>query len=621
MSIQDIRDQSQGIVTKFIVGLIIIVFAAFGMGSITTFLAPIAKVATVNGVDVTQQEMEVEVERSRRRLQGRGQINVDEDKLRQDVLQTLIYRQLLTQTVEDMGLQFSEARLDSNIVATSEFQIDGTYNPDRFQLVIGSAGYSPLTYRREMRRDKMFAQLSTGISQTAFLTKDEINRLGALAQQTRDVAFLRIDVEKLSEGVEVLEDEAKRYFDIHPDDFMTNETVEIGYLELKRSDFLEKVIVTEDKLRLFFANTREIYAEEERRRIAHILIEISDDVTEGQAKTRIDDIFSKISSGEEFGALAGEYSEDPGSAESGGDLGFNERGTFVEAFEEAAYQLDLNQMSQPVLTEFGYHLIKLLDVEAAKSPMFEEVMNKVEAAFREDVAEELFIEQSALLSDISFVSDLEIAAGELGLEVKTTGIVTRNESTGIASNAAVIEAVFGADVLIDGNNSDLIEITLDHHVVVRNDAYQPQQLKPLDEVSATVNKAVSRMKAAEIAEQQAQEMVQMLKAGSITRFVADKFGLTWTVVAKATRNQFGLDPEINVEAFSLPRPAEGNKSVGYAILNNGDAAVISVTNVTNSDNQEQLSGLARILATQQGTTDFRLFRDNLEVQGAIESTL
>jgi peptidyl-prolyl cis-trans isomerase D len=204
----------------------------------------------------------------------------------------------------------------------------------------------------------------------------------------------------------------------------------------------------------------------------------------------------------------------------------------------------------------------------------------------------------------------------------TTGGVKRDQSIGLAANASVIEAAFSPDVLFDGNNSNLIEITPNHHVVLRVSNHQPQELKALETVSDEVTEAIRLEKATEIAQQQAKEMVEMLESGSITRFVADQYGLEWTVVGEATRNEMQMDREINVQAFALPRPQEGNKSIGYAILANGDAAVISVTNVVNKPDDEvsgeELSSFARALASQQGQSDYLEFRGNLYAEGTIE---
>ncbi|MFT7244332.1 MAG: peptidyl-prolyl cis-trans isomerase D [Candidatus Azotimanducaceae bacterium] len=624
MSIQTMRDNSDGVVAKVIVGLIVVVFALFGMGSITTFLAPTPKVATVNGEDVTQQQMEVQVERSRRVLlsQNPDPSAINEDQLRAEVLENLINRTLLTTAADDLGLAYGNSRLDAEIVNTPVFQVDGLYNPDQFQLVLNSAGFTPTGYRNEMRKDKLLAQLGNAVQSTAFMTEREAKRATSLSQQTRDVAYLRVVVDDLKGDIVIEESEIDRYYQSNPGLFMTDEMADIGYIEIKRADLLEQVEVDEQALLDFFADTSEIYAEPERRRLAHILIEISDAQTEEVAKTEVDGIYQQIIDGADFADLAKEFSDDPGSAETGGDLGFNDPGTFVDEFEEVGYALSLNQISKPVLTEFGFHIIRLIDLEAAKEPVFAEVREKVEAEYREVGAEDMFVDLSSRLSEISFeATDLQEPADELELELKSTGLVTRNAEDGLASNPIVLNAAFAPDVLQDGNNSILIEITPNHHVVVRVNEYQPSELKSLEAVHAEVKSTLVQEKANALATEQAQSMVAMLEDGSITRYVADQYGLKWTVVSEASRSDRGIDAEINREAFSLPRPADGNKSVGFVNLINGDTAVVSVTNVQNKAPADidvsNLNSLARVLATREGASDYQELRDYLAATGNI----
>ena len=624
MSIQSLRDKSDGLIAKIIVGLIIVVFALFGMGSITTFLTPVPKVATVAGQDISQQEMEIAVERGRRLLlsQDVPAADIDEDELRQNVLQNLISRKLLVLASQSLGLQFSDQLLDQEIVATPIFQVDGVFNPAQFQLVLGGAGYSALTYREEMRRDRTFQQLTTGIRDTAFLTEPQVLRTSSLAQQTRDVAFLRIDVDEMTGAMDVSEAEIVSYYDANPNAFMTAETVDLDYVELKRADLIAEVDVSEDELLEFFEETKALYAEAERRRLAHILIEVNDQVTEEDAKVEIDAVYQRVVDGEDFAKLAKQYSSDPGSAEKGGDLGVNAPGAFVDEFEAVAYVLGLNEVSPPVRTDFGFHLIKVTDIDPAKTPDFASVRDQVEVEFRANRAEAAFVQQSARMSELAFeTDDLTEISEELGLTIETTGPTDRDADQGIMAVSLVANAAFSPDVLLEGNNSSLLEIDPNHHVVLRLRSYQPRETKPLVEVSASIREALAREKAVALAESQSQEIVDMLNSGSGTRYVADKYNLKWTVFADAQRNQPELAPGIARYAFSLPRPQEGNKSVGATVLDDGDAAVVSVTHVQNKSTDEDLqnvASLARILASQQGAGDFVDWREGLALNATVK---
>lgn len=618
MLIQHLRDRSEGVFAKILVGLIIIVFALFGFGSITTYLAPVPKVAVVNGDEITQQEMELAVERNRQYQlsQDVNPLDIDEDQLRDNVLQTLITRKLLSQAVEDMNLQFSEARLEKEIIDTPVFQINNVFDSEQFQVVIRSSGFTPMSYRDEMRSDKLLGQLMSAIKSTVFVTDSMIRRVGSLSGQTRDIAFLRLDLESLLSEVGVTSEELRSYYDANLQSYETEETVDIGYVELKLADIIDEVEVTEAALASYYTEHRASYSMPESRRVAHILIESSDDSDREAAKQKAREIHQQLMSGGDFSELAKEHSDDPGSAANGGDLGFSERGIFDPDFEVVAFELDLEQISEPVLTNDGYHIIKLLELEEGHEPELEEVRETVENTYRESLAEDLFISRSNRLSELAFESaDLQGPAAELGLQIKSTGHVSRKATEGIAGDIKVMDAVFSGDLLLDGNNSDIIEISQTQHVIVRVNSHELGKLQSFEDVKESIRENLIRDKASELAESSAREMVAMLESGSVTRFVADQYGLEWQVFSSADRNQTDLDPDIRDHAFTLPRPAEGDKSIGYTGLPDGDVVVISVTNVVNRAESDliatEMTGIGGFLASQQGFLDFQEFQDNL----------
>ncbi len=612
MAIQKLRDGTEGLLAKIIVGLIIIVFGLFGFGSITTFLAPVPKVATVNGEEVSQQDMEIAVERSRRLLiaQNVPQQDIDEDSLREDVLDSLITREVLKQAASDMDLYFGDAALDEEIVATPVFQVNGQFDAQQFQMVIGGAGYSPMMYRDEMRTDKLFQQMVTGITASQFVTKAEVKRLTELSQQTRDFAFLRVVVADLFDNIEVTDEDIEDYYNDNPRDFVTEETVVLEYIDLTLAALAAEVDVTEDDLISEYESVKSQYSVDEQRKVSHILVEVSDDVTEEEARAEIDEIYNEIVEGGDFVALATERSDDPGSAANGGDLGFSGPGTFVEAFEAVAYDLGLNEVSKPVLTEFGYHIIKVTGIEEASTPAFEEIRAEIEQGYRNKIAEEEFVSLSARLGELAFEHvDLVIPAEELGLTVETSPPLTRNALVGLTSNPAVSDAAFGPDVLIDGNNSDVVELTEERHMVLRVKAHTPSASQELELVKEDIRYILQNLRAREAAEEKAVDIVADILEGSLAQFVADQYDLEWVPVPGATRTR---TPEVEQyiinEAFDMPRPREGKESISYVVMPNGDAAVIRVSGVnypsTEDLGDDELIALSGALSTQLGSIDF-----------------
>jgi peptidyl-prolyl cis-trans isomerase D len=625
MLIQRLRDGSDGIMAKVIIGLIIIVFGLFGFGSITTFLAPVPKVATVNGQDVTQQAMEIAVERNRRLLQARGgdldQIN--EDELRDNVLRGLISREILSQATDDFDLHYSDALLDDEIITNDVFKVDGVFNADQFQNVIRSAGYTPLVYRDEMRTDSMFSQMLAGIRQSAFVTEAESKRYSSLLSQTRDLAYLQIGVDGLIDEVAVSEEEIADYYADRSVDFVTEETVNLQYVELKHEQLAAELEVDEEALEQYYRENQGDYSTEELRRVAHILIEASEDLSMEATQKKANEVYGRIKQGEDFAALAGDESDDVGSSDNGGDLGFNPLGTFFPEFEAAAYDLALGQVSEPVETEIGYHIIKLLEINEAVQPSLADVRVEVEQRYRMYATEDEFVTSSSRLAEMLFEAiDLAAPAAELGLEVLSTGNLSRESENFLMANNSVATAAFSADVLIDGNNSDLLELTDSHHVGIRVEGYSPSVTRSLAEVTEDIRNILRLGKAESLAGVRAHSIVEAINSGSLSQYVANEYGLDWILAPSLSRFSRDIDPLVMREAFKLPRPADDKESLGIATLPNGDSLVLRVSEVTNRPSTElveaEVAGFRESLASQLGSMDFQEFEDALTAEALIE---
>ena len=625
MLIQRLRDGSDGILAKVIVGLIIIVFGLFGFGSITTFLAPVPKVATVNGQDVTQQAMEIAVERNRRLLQARGgnldQIN--EDELRDNVLRGLISREILSQATDDFDLYYSDVLLDDEIITNDVFKVDGVFNADQFQNVIRSAGYTPLVYRDEMRTDSMFSQMLAGIRQSSFVTEAESKRYSSLLSQTRDLAYLQIRVDGLIDEVAVSEEEIADYYADRSVDFVTEETVNLQYVELKHEQLAAELEVDEEALEQYYRENQGDYSTEELRRVAHILIEASEDLSMEATQEKANEVYGRIKQGEDFAALAGDESDDVGSSDNGGDLGFNPLGTFFPEFEAAAYDLALGQVSEPVETEIGYHIIKLLEINEAVQPSLADVRVEVEQRYRMYATEDEFVTSSSRLAEVLFEAiDLAAPAAELGLEVLSTGNLSRESENFLMANNSVATAAFSADVLIDGNNSDLLELTDSHHVGIRVEGHSPSVTRSLAEVTEDIRNILRLGKAESLAGVRAQSIVEAINSGSLSQYVANEYGLDWILAPSLSRFSRDIDPLVMREAFKLPRPADDKESLGIATLPNGDSLVLRVSEVTNRPSTElveaEVASFRESLASQLGSMDFQEFEDALTAEALIE---
>lgn len=423
--LQNIRDNSQGWIAKTIIGVIVALMALTGFDAIFQATTNSNDAAKVNGENISQNELSQAVDMQRRQLmQQLGKdfdaSLLDEKMLRDSALKGLIDRKLLLQGAHDAKFAFSEAALDQVILQTPEFQVDGKFSAERFDQVIRQLGYSRMQFRQMLAQEMLIGQLRAGLAGSGFVTDAQVLAFARLEKQTRDFATLSIKADPAS--VKLTDDEVKAYYDQHAKEFMTPDQVVIDYLELKKASFFDQVSVKDEDLQA--AYQKEIANLSEQRRAAHILIEVNDKVTEAQAKAKIEEIQARLAKGESFEALAKEFSQDPGSANNGGDLGYAGPGVYDPEFEKALYALSKDQVSAPVRTDFGLHLIKLLGVEAPEVPTFASLKDKLTRELKTQQVEQRFVEATKQLEDASFeASDLAQPAQDLKLTVDRKSVV------------------------------------------------------------------------------------------------------------------------------------------------------------------------------------------------------
>nr|WP_298116557.1 SurA N-terminal domain-containing protein [uncultured Pseudomonas sp.] len=618
--LQNIRDNSQGWIAKTIIGLIVALLALTGVDAIFTSTSNSQNAAQVNGEEITSAELGQAVEMQRRQLlQQLGRdfdaSLLDEKLLRDSALNGLIERTLLLQGAEKADFAFSKQALDQLVLQTPEFLVDGKFDADRFDQVIRQLGYSRLQFRRMLEEEMLVGQLRAGLAGSGFVTDEEIAAFARLEKQTRDFATLTLAAD--SAAVQLSDDDIKAYYESQASEFMSPEQVVLEYVELNKDDFFDEVEVSDEALQNAYRD--EIANLAEQRQAAHILIEPSDSLSDEQAKAKIQEIEKRLQQGEDFAALAKEFSNDPGSAGSGGDLGYAGPGVYDPAFEEALYALEKGQVSAPVRSEFGWHLIKLLGVQAPEVPTLDSLKDKLLRDLKARQVEQRFVEVSKQLEDSAFeASDLAQPAQELGLEVKTTEAFGREGGEGIAANRQVIQAAFSAEVLEDGSNSSVIELDPNTAVVVRVKEHKKPQRLALEQVAESIREQLTKVRASEAAKASGEELLSALRSGKTP---ADKAS-TWKVTEAATRNQEGVEPAVLQELFRMPKPSDAGKPTFAGVsLQNGDYVIVRLDGVSEPEkalSDEEKAMYSRFLASRSGKQDFSAFLKQLEAEADIE---
>lgn len=620
--LQNIRDNSQGWIAKTIIGIIVVLMAFTGIEAIFQATTNSQDAAKVNGEEISQNELSQAVDMQRRQLMQRLGKNfdaslLDETMLREAALKGLIDRKLLLQGAEDSKFAFSEAALDQVLLQTPEFLVDGKFSPERFDQVIRQMGYSRLQFRQMLAQEMLIGQLRAGLAGSGFVTDAQVLAFARLEKQTRDFASLNIKLDPAA--VKLTDDEVKAYYDEHAKEFMTPDQVVIDYLELKKASFFDQVSVNDEDLQAQYQ--KETANLSEQRRAAHILIEVNDKVNEAQAKAKIDEVQQRLAKGESFEALAKEFSQDPGSAANGGDLGYAGPGVYDPTFEKALYALDKDQVSAPVRTDFGFHLIKLLGVEAPEVPSFASLKDKLTKELKAQQVEQRFVEATKQLEDSSFeASDLAQPAQELKLTVHTSAPFGREGGEGVAANRAVVQAAFSPEVLDEGGNSTAIELDPETVVVLRAKEHRKPEQLPLESVAASIRTQLTKEHASADAKTKAEALIASLRDGK-TPLDKAVDGQNWTVTKAATRGQEGVDPAVLQALFRMPKPAAKDKQTFNSVtLADGSLVIVRLDGVNEAaaPSEEEKAQYRRFLASRIGQQDFAAYRKQLESQADIK---
>jgi len=614
--LQNIRDNSQGWIAKTIIGLIVMLMAFTGFDAIVQSTSNSRNAAEVNGEEITLDSLNAAVDMQRRQLiQQFGKdfdaSLLDDKLLRNAALDSLVERTLLLQGAKDAGMAVSDAALDQMIVQLPVFQVEGKFDAARFDQVLQQQGFTRMQFRERLKQDVLISQLQAALAGSNFVTDAELDAFVRLDKQTRDFASLTLPAD--SKPIELTDEEVKAYYDEHADQFMSVEQVVIEYVELKKEAFFAQAEASDEELQALYQ--KEIANLAEQRHAAHILLEVNDKQSDEQAKAKLEEAAKRLQAGEDFAVLAKELSQDPGSADNGGDLGFAGPGVYDPEFENALYALNKGEVSAPVRSEFGWHLIKLLDVQAPEVPSFDSLKAKLEREIKAQQVEQRFVEAAKDLEEASFeASDLAQPAQELGLQVQTSGAFGREGGEGVAANRQVVQAAFSPEVLEDGANSGAIELDPDTTLVLRVKEHKKPTLLPLETVAAGIRDTLARKKAGEAAKAEGEALLAQLREGGAS-------GKEWKVVEAATRSQEGVEPVVLQALFRMAKPADGKPSYAGVTLNNGDYVVLRLDGVGQAKAElsaEEKTSYRRFLASRAGQQDFAAYREQLKEQADIE---
>lgn len=631
--LQIIRDRAQGWIAWAIVVLISVPFALWGIQSyLGVGGEPIA--ATVNGVEIPARDLDRRVQQTGIELRERlgatyDATSFDPRKLRADVLNDMIREVLLLDVTRNLGLRASDQDIQLQILSEPAFHKDGRFDRESYERILQLQGLIPVMFEAQLRQQMTGAQLIRAVAASEFATHADLAQYQRLAGQKRELTYARFPIADFKVDAPVDEAAITAYYDSDSARFQTPEQVKLAYLVLDATTLAAQADISENELRQRYDADQARFSQPERRQVKHLLLTVAADADESSANdvlTEIKAVRERLVAGESFDELAKTLSKDPGSAAKGGDLGVIDKGVMVPAFEEAAFSLPTNVISEPVRTPFGYHLIEVSEIIPAQIKPFDAVRDTLRTEIAKQRSDALFYDMGERLSAIIYESpdSLEPAAEALGLTIQQSDWLGREGGDDILSQPKVMAAAFSDEVMTQGNNSDLIEPERDQlqAIVVRVVDHRVAAIKPLaevrDEIITTLDEDSARVAALAAAEAAATQLRE---------------GADWSAVLNDTikpeepglvdRSAVAVPAPIRDMAFKLAVPAEGGASVGTTVLDTGDAVVVRVTNVEDgevkpADAGQQTAPEANMLAQMMGRQLYTEMLSDMESRAKIE---
>jgi peptidyl-prolyl cis-trans isomerase D len=622
-----LREGAQGKVAKVILGLIILSFALAGVGSYLNGPARTAP-ATVNGNDISAPALENAYRNERARMESQmgeafNQLAANPDYMKQfrrGVLDRLIDQALIDDKARSLGLRVSDEQIKQAIVAMPEFAENGKFSNDRYLQLIRRAGMTPEMFRDSLRQDMVRQQLMGAVLGSEFALKGEAEQLDRLYNQTRDLRLIRLAASAYVDGIEVSDAEVEQFYKANSARFMNDETVKVDYLLLDAANLGKNIKITEQDAQDYYDQHQDLFQRPERRQVAHILIPFGKD--EKAAEQKAEAVLAKAKAGDDFAALAKADSSDTFSAKKGGELDWFEKGVMDPAFEKAAFALaKAGDLSAVVKSPFGFHIIKLLGVEPAKTKPFVDVMSDTIARLQSEKAKEQFFAEQQKMADSSFENpdSLDLTAEAMGLQVQSTGYFSQADAPAPLNDPKVLSVAFSEQLRDDNTNSDVIELADGKALVLHIMGHQPKAAKPLAEVKEQVITAIKHDKASEVARGKAQGLLDKLKAGENVQADLTALGLKVDTHTSVSRFAQEMDQNLVTQVFRMPHPTDGKPSVELVTEANGDRVVVALDKVNVIKEPSQMVSLLQgQLGQGKAQADYKSLIDELRKAAKIE---
>ena len=544
-------------------------FAFFGLEGYTRLRDGGNAVAKVAGQSITQQELDAaQREQMERFRQMYGQqfdpAIFDTPGAKRDILNNLIAQKAMAAEAARNRLSVSDQSLQQTILDIPYLTTpDGKFDSERYKALLAVQGLTPAMYAARLRQDMALQQLNAAIQTTAFAPKSVATRLSDLNEQEREVQELAFKTSDYVSQVKITDDMLKEYYNRNGGQFEIPEQVKAEYVVLNSDSVAAQIAVTDADIKSYYEQNAKRYSVDEQRRASHILIAVNKDAPNADkvaAKAKAEKLLVQLRKNPgDFAKLAKENSQDPGSAERGGDLGFFGKGMMVKPFEDAAYKLKQGEISDLVQSDFGYHIIQVTAIKPASVKTLDEVKGEIAAEIKKQLAAKKYAELAEIFTSTVYeqADSLKPVADKLKLKIETASNLTREPNPATApdapfNNPKFLRALFSDDAIKNKHNTEAVEVAPNTLIAGRVAEYKAAAKRPFEEVRAIVRERVTQIEAAKLAKKTGEAKLAELKAKD------DATGFAAVRIISRIKNQ-GLSGE----AFTAVMKADVSKLPAY----------------------------------------------------------
>ena len=616
--LQTIRDKFTGWIAIVFIGLLALTLViSFGNMEQTPLQDNV--VITVNGEEITLFEFQEEFSNKLAEFQdllGDEVPEVLEQTIKESAGEDLIIRVLLLDYLSNNGYRVSPEYVAELIRTNESFQLGGVFIRENYEAILASQGVSVDQFENDLRLQLEINQLRRGLIETAFMTNAEFTQFIELQMQERSGQVLIIDSSRFKDQVNVDPSEVNDYYQNNIDLFQSDEELDVEYLEINIEDVAQQVQFSGDEIRDYYENNLDRFVSNEERKSSHILVAIDEDTTDEQAAKLIKEIQTKLET-ETFEELAKQYSDDPGSAAQGGDLGWAETGLFVPEFESALFSMNVGDTSEVVKTDFGYHLIRMDDIKPGQQQAFEDIEYELELEYSRLLAEEELFELADQMADLTLQSynELSTVAEKMSLKKSNLDAFTRTGSTFLHQDPEMVNILFSPGSIELGENTPLFQIG-DSVIVARAKAHRLPSTRDFVEVQGDIQSFIMNQEAMKLANDYADGLKndESLVFGDLSQDDGIQVE-DFQILRNSTNYSRGLSDAI----FSLKKDLINEEIVVFSELEKVYLAKVSSVDTGNLSlfSDQERSDAKSDLSEQYGSQDLdglaQSLRDNAEV--------